>query len=74
MRSTPAQGVIYTVRTFDDDTSLATTAGWDERHRSGLPPPRYYTATGHWLRRAMGRTSGHDFQRGLKVAVRVADR
>ena len=39
-------GLIYSVRTFDDDTSLATRKGWDHVTGVGSPSPAYYTATG----------------------------
>ncbi len=42
----PSNGVVYSVRSFDDDTSLATTAGWDDVTGVGTPAPAYYTATG----------------------------
>ncbi len=38
-------GLIYTVRSFDDDTSLATARGWDPVTGIGSPAPSYYTAT-----------------------------
>jgi subtilase family serine protease len=41
-----ADGVIYTVRSFDDDSSLATATGWDDVTGVGSPAPGYYTATG----------------------------
>jgi subtilase family serine protease len=41
-----ASGIVYTVRTFDDDTSLVTRKGWDEVTGVGSPSPAYYTATG----------------------------
>ncbi len=37
-------GLIYSVRTFDDDTSLATRKGWDHVTGVGSPSPAYYTA------------------------------
>ncbi len=39
-------GLVYTVRTFDDDTSLNTAKGWDEVTGVGSPTTAYYTATG----------------------------
>jgi subtilase family serine protease len=39
-------GLAYTVRTFDDDTSLATRNGWDHVTGVGSPAAGYYTATG----------------------------
>jgi subtilase family serine protease len=41
-----ASGLVYTVRTFDDDTSLNTAKGWDEVTGVGSPTTPYYTATG----------------------------
>ena len=41
-----ANGVTYSVRSFDDDTSLATTTGWDDVTGVGSPSPAYYYATG----------------------------
>jgi hypothetical protein len=41
-----ANGLVYTVRTFDDDTSLNTAKGWDEVTGVGSPTTPYYTATG----------------------------
>ncbi len=42
----PSNGVVYSVRSFDDDSSLATTTGWDNVTGVGTPAPAYYTATG----------------------------
>ncbi len=42
----PANGLTYSVRSFDDDTSLQTTTGWDDVTGVGSPSPAYYTATG----------------------------
>ncbi len=42
----PANGITYTVRSFDDDSSLATTTGWDDVTGVGSPSPAYYFATG----------------------------
>jgi subtilase family serine protease len=39
-------GFVYSVRSMDDDTSLATTAGWDDVTGVGTPTTAYYTATG----------------------------
>jgi subtilase family serine protease len=41
-----SDGYLYTVRSMDDDTSLATTAGWDDVTGVGSPTTAYYTATG----------------------------
>ncbi len=41
-----ANGVTYSVRSFDDDSSLATTTGWDNVTGAGSPSPAYYYATG----------------------------
>lgn len=41
-----SDGFLYTVRGMDDDTSLATTAGWDNVTGVGTPTTAYYTATG----------------------------
>ena len=37
-----ASGLVYTVRTFDDDTSLTTAKGWDEVTGVGSPTASYY--------------------------------
>ena len=42
----PADGLTYSLRSFDDDTSLQTTTGWDDVTGVGSPSPAYYTATG----------------------------
>jgi hypothetical protein len=41
-----ANGITYSVRSFDDDSSLATTTGWDDVTGVGSPSPAYYDATG----------------------------
>ncbi len=41
-----SDGFLYTVRSMDDDTSLATRAGWDDVTGVGTPTAAYYTATG----------------------------
>jgi subtilase family serine protease len=41
-----ANGLTYSLRSFDDDTSLATTTGWDDVTGVGSPSPAYYFATG----------------------------
>ncbi len=41
-----ADGITYSVRSFDDDSSLATTTGWDNVTGVGSPSPAYYYATG----------------------------
>ncbi len=41
-----ANGLLYTVRTFDDDTSIATRKGWDDVTGVGSPTAAYYTASG----------------------------
>ena len=41
-----SDGFLYTVRSMDDDTSLAATAGWDDVTGVGTPATAYYTATG----------------------------
>ena len=43
----PANGLTYSLRSFDDDSSLATTTGWDDVTGVGSPSPAYYTATGN---------------------------
>jgi hypothetical protein len=42
----PVNGLTYSVRSFDDDTSLETTTGWDDVTGVGSPSPAYYTAIG----------------------------
>ena len=34
-------GVVFSVRTFDEDTSLTTTPGWDDVTGVGSPTPKY---------------------------------
>ncbi len=41
-----SDGFLYSVRSMDDDSSLATTAGWDDVTGIGTPTTAYYTATG----------------------------
>ncbi len=41
-----SSGLLYTVRTFDDDTSLNTRYGWDPVTGVGSPTTAYYYATG----------------------------
>jgi subtilase family serine protease len=41
-----ALGIEYTIRTFDDDTSLPTRTGWDYVTGVGTPRVGYYTASG----------------------------
>jgi hypothetical protein len=41
-----ANGLTYSVRSFDDNTSLATGPGWDDVTGVGSPSPAYYLATG----------------------------
>jgi subtilase family serine protease len=41
-----SNGITYSVRSYDDDTSLATTQGWDDVTGVGSPSPDYYFATG----------------------------
>jgi subtilase family serine protease len=43
---TAAGGLTYTIRTFDDDTSLATRKGWDHVTGIGSPSAAFYSATG----------------------------
>jgi subtilase family serine protease len=40
----PTGGLLYTVRTFDDDASLTTTVGWDDVTGVGSPDGRYFAA------------------------------
>jgi subtilase family serine protease len=37
----PADGIVYSVRTFDQDTSLVTKKGWDDVTGIGTPSPFY---------------------------------
>ena len=39
--STPADGIVYSVRTFDQDTSLRTKKGWDDVTGVGTPTAIY---------------------------------
>jgi subtilase family serine protease len=42
----PSGGVVYSVRTFDQDSSLTVTPGWDDVTGIGSPSPKYITAFG----------------------------
>jgi subtilase family serine protease len=39
-------GILYSVRTFDDDSSLRTNPGWDDVTGVGSPNSRYFEASG----------------------------
>jgi subtilase family serine protease len=41
---TGADGISYTLRTFDDDSSLQTNAGWDDVTGNGTPTAAYLTS------------------------------
>jgi subtilase family serine protease len=41
-----ADGIVYSVRTFDQDSSLTVTRGWDDVTGVGSPSPRYIKAFG----------------------------
>ena len=41
-----ADGILYSVRTFDQDASLTVTPGWDDVTGIGSPSPRYIKAFG----------------------------
>jgi len=36
-------GIVYSVRTFNQDSSLAVTPGWDDVTGLGSPSPKYIT-------------------------------
>lgn len=42
----PSDGILYSVRTFDDDSSLHTTRGWDDVTGVGSPNSTYYVTGG----------------------------
>jgi subtilase family serine protease len=42
-----SQGIVYSVRTFDDDSSLATRKGWDDVTGVGTPNANYFAAVSH---------------------------
>jgi subtilase family serine protease len=42
----PKAGILYSVRTFDDDTSLHTGPGWDDVTGVGSPNSAYFTTGG----------------------------
>ncbi|MGI8577974.1 MAG: S53 family peptidase [Nocardioidaceae bacterium] len=40
----PSAGIVYSIRTFSDDASLQTVAGWDDVTGVGTPNARYFKA------------------------------
>ncbi len=42
----PSAGLLYSVRTFNQDSSLPTTQGWDAVTGIGSPNPKYLTSIG----------------------------
>ena len=38
------QGIAYSVRTFNQDSSLTVTPGWDDVTGNGVPTPKFITA------------------------------
>ncbi|MDA0166151.1 S53 family peptidase [Solirubrobacter ginsenosidimutans] len=42
----PSGGIVYSVRTFDQDSSLVVTPGWDDVTGLGVPSPNYINAFG----------------------------
>ena len=44
--STPSGGILYSVRTFNQDSSLAAGPGWDDVTGFGSPSPKYINAFG----------------------------
>jgi subtilase family serine protease len=42
----PSGGIVYSVRTFNQDSSLTVTPGWDDVTGIGAPSPKYINAFG----------------------------
>jgi subtilase family serine protease len=42
----PTGGILYSVRTFGQDSTLTTTTGWDDVTGIGVPSPRYFKTAG----------------------------
>jgi len=40
----PSGGILYSVRTFDQDSSLTVGAGWDDVTGNGVPTPKFISA------------------------------
>jgi len=38
----PTKGILYSVRTFGEDSTLTTRTGWDDVTGIGVPTPRYF--------------------------------
>ena len=40
----PSGGILYSVRTFNQDSSLVTAPGWDDVTGNGVPTPKFISA------------------------------